>query len=56
MPIIEDEKKKVEVNEEGFLIHPEEWDREVAVLLAKKEEGIETLTEDHWAVVDYIRN
>ena len=56
MPIIEDKKKKVEVNEEGFLVHPEEWDREVAVLLAKKEEGIETLTEDHWAVVDYIRN
>jgi TusE/DsrC/DsvC family sulfur relay protein len=56
MPIIEDEKKKVEVSEEGFLVHPEEWSREVATLLAKKEEGINTLTEDHWAVIDYIRN
>lgn len=56
MPIIEDEKKKVEVNEEGFLVHPEEWDREAATLLAKKEEGIDSLTEDHWAVIDYIRN
>jgi len=56
MPIIEDKKKKVEVNEEGFLVNPEEWDREIATLLAKKEEGIDTLTEDHWAVIDYIRN
>jgi TusE/DsrC/DsvC family sulfur relay protein len=56
MPIIEDEKKKVEVSEEGFLVHSEEWSREVATLLAKKEEGINTLTEDHWAVIDYIRN
>lgn len=56
MPFIEDEKKKVEVNEEGFLVNPEEWDKDVAALLAKKEEGIETLTGDHWAIIDYIRN
>lgn len=56
MPIIEDEENKVEVNEEGFLVHPEEWNREVAALLAKKEEGIDALTEDHWAVIDSIRN
>lgn len=56
MPIIEDEENKVEVNEERFLVHPEEWNREVAALLAKKEEGIDALTEDHWAVIDSIRN
>ncbi len=56
MPFIEDEKRRVEVNEEGFLVNPKEWDKDVAALLARKEEGIETLTEAHWAIIDYIRN
>jgi len=56
MPDIEVKGKKIEVNEEGFLVHPEEWTREVAIFLANKEEGIEALTEDHWAVIEYIRN
>ncbi len=55
MPFLEDEDKKVEVNEEGFLIRPEEWNKEIAVILAREEEGIETLSEDHWAVIQYIR-
>lgn len=56
MPFIEFEGKKVEVSEEGFLVNTKDWDRKVAEHLAKKEEGIEVLTEDHWAVVRYIRN
>lgn len=56
MPEIEVKNKKIEVNDEGFLIHPEQWDKDVAETLAKQEEGIENLTEDHWAVVNYIRN
>lgn len=56
MPVLEDKDKKIEVNEEGFLAHPEEWNEEIAALIAKEEEGIEDLTEDHWAVVNYIRN
>ena len=56
MPVIESKEKRVEVNEEGFLTNPEEWDEEVAVLLARAEEGIENLTEDHWEVINYIRN
>ena len=56
MPVLEDKDKKIEVNEEGFLSHPEEWSEEIAALIAKMEEGIENLTEDHWAVINYIRN
>jgi len=56
MPVIESKEKQVEVNEEGFLANPEEWDKEIAELLAKVEEGIENLTEDHWEVINYIRN
>ena len=56
MPVLEDMDKKIEVNEEGFLSHPEEWNEAIATIIAKKEEGIENLTEDHWAVINYIRN
>jgi TusE/DsrC/DsvC family sulfur relay protein len=52
---IENKDKRIKVNEEGFLVHPEEWDCKVAEILAKDQEGIESLTEEHWAVIDYIR-
>jgi TusE/DsrC/DsvC family sulfur relay protein len=55
MPHIEFKGKKYELNEEGFLAHPEEWNEDIAALLAKQEEGIEELTEAHWAVINYIR-
>ena len=43
----------VQVNEEGFLTNPAEWNKEIAVELAK-EEGIE-LTDAHWKVCPYCR-
>lgn len=46
----------LELNEEGFLAHPEVWDREVAAVLALEQEGIGQLGDRHWAVVDYIRS
>lgn len=55
MPYIEVDGKRIEVNEEGFLAHPEEWNEETARLLAKAEEGLEALTAEHWAVVKFIR-
>ncbi len=56
MPFIEINGKKIEVNEEGFLVNPEDWNEEIADFLAKKEEGLENLTEEHWKVLNYIRN
>jgi tRNA 2-thiouridine synthesizing protein E len=47
--------KPVEVNEEGFLLHPEEWNEELALLLAKEEESLDRLTDDHWVVIRFIR-
>ena len=43
----------VEVNEDGYLMNPSEWTREIAEELAK-EEGIE-LTEKHFDVINFIR-
>ncbi len=56
MPFIDLKGKQLEVNEEGFLVHSEVWDQEVAILLARQEEGIDAMTKEHWAVVDFIRN
>ena len=46
--------KTVQVNDEGFMTNPAEWDREIAVEIAK-EEGIDPLTDAHWKVIDFCR-
>ena len=46
--------KTVELDEDGFLVDPAEWDENVAVALAKTEE-IDELTDEHWAVINYLR-
>ncbi|MCL1908392.1 MAG: TusE/DsrC/DsvC family sulfur relay protein [Holophagaceae bacterium] len=45
----------VEINEEGFLVDPNVWNEELALALAKHEEGLEELTKEHWAVIRFIR-
>jgi TusE/DsrC/DsvC family sulfur relay protein len=56
MPSIEVEGRTIELNEEGFMLDPEDWDENVAAQLAQKEEGIVSMSEEHWSVVNYIRN
>jgi tRNA 2-thiouridine synthesizing protein E len=46
----------IELNEEGFLVDPSIWNEELAVALAKHEEGLDVLTEEHWAVIKFIRS
>jgi dissimilatory sulfite reductase related protein len=45
----------VELNEEGFLARPELWNEELALALARSEEGLDALGEAHWAVIRFIR-
>ncbi|MBN1425640.1 TusE/DsrC/DsvC family sulfur relay protein [Candidatus Fermentibacteria bacterium] len=45
----------VQINEEGFLQNPGEWNREVARELACTQEGLTDLTDEHWSVVNCIR-
>jgi tRNA 2-thiouridine synthesizing protein E len=47
--------RRLELNEEGFLADPSQWDRAVAEQLAKTEEGLDQLSEEHWAVINFIR-
>ena len=55
MPEIEVKGKAIALNDDGFLIEPQEWDTDVAQALARAEEGLNELTEDHWKVIRYIR-
>lgn len=55
MPTIPYRDGTLEINEEGFLVHPEEWDEEMARFLARREEKLETLSEEHWSVIRFIR-
>jgi len=47
--------KQMDVDEDGFIQSPEEWTEEVAKDLAKTE-GVEEMGEDHWKLVNYIRD
>lgn len=44
----------MQVNDEGFMTDPNEWDKEIAVVIAS-EEGITEMTDKHWTVIDYCR-
>lgn len=45
----------IEVDEDGFLKEPDQWNEEIAKALAKTE-GVDELTDDHWKVVHSLRN
>jgi TusE/DsrC/DsvC family sulfur relay protein len=46
--------QSVEVNEEGFLVNPGDWNKEIAIDIARQE-GIDELTNAHWKVIDFCR-
>ena len=45
----------VNVNSEGFFLHPEDWTEAIAPILARRE-GIEELTPRHWEVIHFMRD
>ncbi len=47
--------QEIEVDEDGFIQEPEKWNKAVAEDLAKIEEAY-PMSEDHWKLVDYLRN
>lgn len=55
MSLLDVNGKKLELNEEGFLIDSQKWDKKVAEALAKAAEDIDNLTPEHWAVIEFIR-
>ncbi len=55
MPTFEHADIKIEVDEDGFMEEPEEWTEAIASALAGTE-GVDEMTEDHWKVVNYLRD
>jgi len=47
--------KKIEVDDEGFLINLEDWDENVAQAIAKKE-GLGELTTDKLEIISFMRS
>ena len=45
---------EVPVDDDGFIQEPDRWNPEMASALAATD-GVETLTPDHWKIIDYIR-
>jgi len=54
MAIFEHGDIKVEVDEDGFMLEPDQWNEEVALALASTE-AVAELTDEHWKVVNYLR-
>ena len=46
---------EIEVDEDGFIQEPDKWSKEVAEDLAKLEQA-SPMSEDHWKLVNYLRN
>ena len=55
MALFEHGEVSIEVDEDGFMNEPDLWTREVGAALATTE-GVEAMTDEHWKVVNYIRD
>jgi TusE/DsrC/DsvC family sulfur relay protein len=47
---------EIEIDEDGFIQEPEKWNKAVAEDIAKEESDACPMDEDHWKLVDYLRN
>lgn len=54
MPLIELDGTQIEVDEDGFIQEPDSWSEALATAIAITEE-VDELTEDHWKVINYLR-
>jgi len=55
MPTFEQNGISIEVDEDGFMNDPSVWNEAVARALATTE-GVTDMTDEHWKLVNYLRN
>jgi TusE/DsrC/DsvC family sulfur relay protein len=55
MAVFEYGEIKIDVDEDGFMQEPEKWSEDIAKALATTE-GVQELTEEHWKIVNYLRD
>lgn len=54
MPHIEVAGKQVEVDEDGYMVNLEDWNKEIGESMAKAD-GLD-LTESHWEIINFLRD
>jgi TusE/DsrC/DsvC family sulfur relay protein len=54
MAILEWQDIRITVDDDGFMEMPTEWNERTALALASTE-GLHSLTDDHWKVINYLR-
>jgi TusE/DsrC/DsvC family sulfur relay protein len=54
MPMFTHGNVSLEVDEDGFIQEPDQWNEDVAKALATTE-GVSDLNDNHWKVVNYLR-
>lgn len=54
MPTAHIAGREVQLNDEGFMTDPSQWNEEIGALLAAQI-GIDPLTEEHWKVIRFLR-
>lgn len=55
MDYVEVNGKQIEVDEDGFIVDPALWCEDIVKVFAKLEE-VDELTEDHWKIINYLRD
>ena len=55
MALFEHGDVSIQVDEDGFMEEPEEWNEDVARALATTE-GVDEMTDEHWHLVNYLRD
>jgi tRNA 2-thiouridine synthesizing protein E len=55
MGYIEVNGAQIEVDEDGFIVEPDLWNEDIVKAFAKLE-YVEELTENHWKVINYLRD
>jgi len=55
MPFLEVGSKKIEVDDEGYLINENDWNESVACAIAERE-GVEELTKERLMIIKFMRD
>lgn len=55
MSVIDLDGMQIEVDEDGFIQDPAVWNEQIAMAIAQTED-VPELTEDHWKVINYLRD
>jgi tRNA 2-thiouridine synthesizing protein E len=55
MSVVQVKGKDIELDEDGFLVNPDDWNNDMVEYFASQED-VSQLTENHWKVINYLRD